>query len=73
MPGSKVRIIGVPMDLGQDRRGVDVGPSAPRVAGLNAHLRALEVVESNPVIDARNKTAQLGVELVLSALGKRIL
>lgn len=40
MPG-KVRIIGVPMDLGQDRRGVDMGPSALRVAGLNARLRAL--------------------------------
>lgn len=37
----KVRIIGVPMDLGQDRRGVDMGPSALRVAGLNARLRAL--------------------------------
>ena len=40
MPG-KVRIIGVPMDLGQDRRGVDMGPSALRAAGLNARLRAL--------------------------------
>ena len=37
----KVRIIGVPMDLGQDRRGVDMGPSALRVANLNARLRAL--------------------------------
>ena len=73
MPGGKVRIIGVPMDLGQDCRGVDMGPSALRVAGLNAHLRALEVVEISPVIDAGNKTAQLGVELVLSGLGKRIL
>ncbi|MFQ5778718.1 MAG: arginase [Terriglobia bacterium] len=40
MPG-KVRIIGVPMDLGQDRRGVDMGPSALRVANLNARVRAL--------------------------------
>jgi len=37
----KVRIIGVPMDLGQDRRGVDMGPSALRVAGLNRGLRQL--------------------------------
>jgi arginase len=29
-----VRIIGVPMDLGADRRGVDMGPSAIRYAGL---------------------------------------
>src|SRR5512140_3491127 len=36
-----VRIIGVPLDLGSDRRGVDMGPSALRVAGLNARLRAL--------------------------------
>ncbi len=29
------------MDLGQDRRGVDMGPSAIRAAGLNARLRSL--------------------------------
>src|SRR4030095_291235 len=37
----KFRIIGVPMDLGQSRRGVDMGPSALRVAGLQARLKAL--------------------------------
>ena len=37
----KIRIIGVPMDLGQSRRGVDMGPSALRVAGLQARLKAL--------------------------------
>jgi arginase len=31
----KVKIIGVPMDLGAGRRGVDMGPSAIRIAGLN--------------------------------------
>lgn len=36
-----IKVIGVPLDLGQDRRGVDMGPSALRVAGLNARLRAL--------------------------------
>jgi arginase len=36
-------------------------------------MASLEVVEVNPVIDAHNRTAQLGVELALSALGKRIL
>ena len=30
----EVRVIGVPMDLGADRRGVDMGPSAIRYAGL---------------------------------------
>ena len=37
----KVSIIGVPMDLGADRRGVDMGPSALRYADLNEHLTAL--------------------------------
>jgi arginase len=37
----KIRIIGVPMDLGQNRRGVDMGPSALRVAGLQARLKEL--------------------------------
>ena len=37
----RVRIIGVPMDLGADRRGVDIGPSAIRYAGLSDHLRDL--------------------------------
>ena len=36
-----IRIIGVPMDLGQNRRGVDMGPSAVRVAGLQARLERL--------------------------------
>jgi arginase len=36
-----VRILGVPMDLGQSRRGVDMGPSAIRYAGLQAHLKRL--------------------------------
>jgi arginase len=37
----KIRIIGVPMDLGQSRRGVDMGPSALRVAGLLPRLKQL--------------------------------
>jgi len=37
----KVRIIGVPMDLGQSRRGVDMGPSAMRGAGLQASIKKL--------------------------------
>ena len=34
---------------------------------------SMEIVEINPVIDEHNRTALLGVELVLSALGKKIL
>jgi arginase len=36
-----VAVIGVPLDLGQDRRGVDMGPSAIRYAGLAAQLEQL--------------------------------
>jgi arginase len=42
----RIRVIGVPLDLGAARRGVDMGPSAVRVAGLEARLEALgHVVE----------------------------
>ncbi|HKD79682.1 MAG TPA: arginase [Candidatus Angelobacter sp.] len=42
----RIRILGVPLDLGQARRGVDMGPSAVRVAGLEARLEAIgHVVE----------------------------
>src|SRR5574340_1190879 len=37
----KIRILGVPMDLGASRRGVDMGPSALRVAGLQTRLKQL--------------------------------
>src|SRR5262245_62760218 len=36
-----VTVVGIPMDLGQSRRGVDMGPSATRYAGLDAQLRRL--------------------------------
>jgi arginase len=38
-----------------------------------AQLRSLEVTEINPIFDQRNRTAELAVELILSALGKTIL
>jgi arginase len=38
---SRIAIIGVPMDLGADRRGVDMGPSALRYADLNKKLLEL--------------------------------
>jgi arginase family enzyme len=37
-PNKKVTIIGVLMDLGANRRGVDMGPSAVRDADLNEQL-----------------------------------
>src|SRR5579864_8411487 len=41
MPVKQIAIIGAPMDLGAGRRGVDMGPSAIRLAGLNEKLSAL--------------------------------
>jgi len=36
-----IRILGIPMDLGQQRRGVDMGPSALRYAGIYERLARL--------------------------------
>jgi arginase len=36
-------------------------------------MLSMEVVEVNPVLDTANRTALLGVELVMSAMGKKIL
>jgi arginase len=41
MVARKVSLIGVPLDLGAGRRGVDMGPSAFRVAGVEDRLRRL--------------------------------
>ena len=35
-------------------------------------LLSLDMVEVNPILDVRNSTAELGTELILSALGKKI-
>lgn len=40
-PKRTVQIFGIPMDLGQRRRGVDMGPSALRYAGLQQQLQRL--------------------------------
>jgi arginase len=39
----------------------------------SGRMLSMEVVEVNPVIDQFNRTAELAVELILSALGKKIL
>ena len=36
-----IHVLGVPMDLGSGRRGVDMGPSAIRIAGIEERLREL--------------------------------
>lgn len=46
-----VNLIGFPMDLGADRRGVDMGPSAIRIAGIKEKLEKLgyKVVDSGDI------------------------
>ena len=83
MPRSHIAIIGAPLDLGQDRRGVDMGPSAVRVANLNARVASLgwevddygniavEQKESGPEGEPRAKyLAQIAT--ACSALADRI-
>ena len=41
MSSRQVTLIGVPLDLGAGRRGVDMGPSAFRVAGIDERIRSL--------------------------------
>ncbi|MEP6538495.1 MAG: arginase [Bryobacteraceae bacterium] len=41
MARTRIAIIGAPMDLGAGRRGVDMGPSALRLAGINERLASL--------------------------------
>lgn len=55
----RIRIIGAAMDLGQNRRGVDMGPSAIRYAGLHDRLRGLGYA----VVDSGNITAPQAEEL----------
>jgi arginase len=45
-----VHIIGVPLDLGAGRRGVDMGPSALRIAGIDQQITAL----GRPLVDKGN-------------------
>jgi arginase len=42
-------------------------------ASESGRLLGLEVTELNPILDERNKSAEMAVQLVLSAMGKRIL
>jgi arginase len=46
---------------------------AMEILADDGHLLSFEIVEVNPVIDDRNRTADLAVELACSAFGKKIL
>jgi arginase len=43
------------------------------ILGDSGHVHSLDIVEANPILDDRNKTAELAVELAASLLGERIL
>jgi arginase len=60
----RVAVIGAALDLGQGRRGVDMGPSAIRYAGLNSRLRELgrEVVDWGNVEAAVKESVSTGDE-----------
>lgn len=58
----KIGILGAPIDLGQQRRGVDMGPSAIRIARLEERLEALghEVEDYGNIPVADMATASVG-------------
>ena len=62
MPHSRIAIIGAPLDLGQGRRGVDMGPSALRVANLNSRVASLgyEVTDLGNIHTEQAETAPEG-------------
>lgn len=56
---NKVSLLGVPMDLGQARRGVDMGPSAIRYAGVTERLQQLGyTVKDYGNVTVDNRTAE---------------
>ena len=57
-----VHVLGVPMDLGSGRRGVDMGPSAIRIAGLEDRLRELghEVVDEGDLVIKNMEALKVG-------------
>ena len=46
---------------------------AMEIIADHGRMASMEIVEVNPVIDEHNRTADLAVELALSAFGKKIL
>ena len=59
-----VHLLGVPMDLGSGRRGVDMGPSAIRIAGVADRLAELghKVVDDGDVVIKNMEELKVGNE-----------
>jgi arginase len=59
-----IHVLGVPMDLGSGRRGVDMGPSAIRIAGLADRLRELghKVVDDGNIVIKNMEELKVGNE-----------
>jgi arginase len=64
-----VHVLGVPMDLGSGRRGVDMGPSAIRIAGVEERLREL----GHTVVDEGDLTIKNMEELRVGDVHARYL
>ncbi|RPJ84137.1 MAG: arginase, partial [Acidobacteria bacterium] len=62
--------VGTPVKGGLDYREAH---TLMEILAESGRLLALDLVEVNPILDVRNQTAELGTELVLSALGLKIL
>src|SRR5437867_5096149 len=59
-----IHVLGVPMDLGSGRRGVDMGPSAIRIAGVADRLTELghKVVDEGDVVIKNMEELKVGNE-----------
>ena len=64
MPATRVAIIGAALDLGAGRRGVDMGPSAIRYAGLSERLEraGIEVEDRGNVQAPLAETRETGTD-----------
>ena len=62
--------VGTPVKGGLDYREAHM---VMEMIADSGRLMALDIVEINPILDSQNQTAILGTELVLSALGMRII
>jgi arginase len=62
--------VGTPVKGGLDYREAHM---VMEMVADSGRLRAVDLVEINPILDSQNQTAVLGTELLLSAMGKRII